>query len=338
MAQRPVAFRAARRPRGGRRCRRRPQSRRRHGGGARGQRVRRRGSTLPAATSRRTPAARPRRWARASSASCCGRPTARSRPTSCGRARAADSGHEEGRALDWMVNMKVPEQKAMAKAFITWLQAPTPLATPRPWPAGWVSATSSGTTGRGGRETRPAAGRNTTAAPAKDAQAAYANTCHRNHVHVSFSWDGALQADVLLQRAGRLPGAARAVPTMPAATAGPRVAPVPAARRLDTRPARGSPTGPCRVHPDAALRPARPGPGRGAGDGVAAVMLRVTSTALDAPADLPAVWPAAPPRPSPTAPRRQRRAAVARVTVPVRDDRHGEPAAGRRDEPPGVST
>ena len=43
---------------------------------------------------------------------------------------AADSGHEEGRALDWMTNVRVPEQKAMADAFVAWLQAPDGFGNP----------------------------------------------------------------------------------------------------------------------------------------------------------------------------------------------------------------
>lgn len=100
------------------------------------------------------------------------------------------SEHSDGRAIDWMVNVKNARQKAAAKAAIAWLLATDPhgnrFAMARrlgvmylifdnrmwgAWSGQWENY-------------------NGCQAAAKQ-QAAYANACHRTHIHISLSWAGA---------------------------------------------------------------------------------------------------------------------------------------------------
>lgn len=202
---------------------------------------------------------------------------------------AADSGHEEGRALDWMVNVRVPEQKVIAESFLAWVQAPDAFGntaaiarrlgvsyliwnnqTWRPRDGAWTDYNGC---------TRP-----------KMRWKKYDTTCHRNHVHVSFSWDGALARTSFWSGLVACPAPPVTVPAVPAVlTPVSDVVPVPPTRRLDSRTGAGFPAGPCRVHPD--LRVDLPVLGQGGvpAYGVAAVTLRVTATALDAPAEI-RVW------------------------------------------------
>ncbi|MGH8970712.1 MAG: hypothetical protein ACRDV1_12265, partial [Actinomycetes bacterium] len=105
---------------------------------------------------------------------------------------ASSSGHEEGRSLDWTTSVRVAAQKEMATAFIGWLLAKDGYGSThamvrrlgiqyviwnnRMWRAydpgrGWAEYSGCLATAKAGK--------------------AYDNACHRNHVHVSFSWDGA---------------------------------------------------------------------------------------------------------------------------------------------------
>jgi len=92
--------------------------------------------------------------------------------------RAHTSEHLEGRAFDWKVALAVPAQRAQAETFLSWLTAGNGVMARRLgimyvmwdgriwgayWPeAGWRASSCSGTT-----------------------------DCHRDHVHISMSWDGA---------------------------------------------------------------------------------------------------------------------------------------------------
>jgi hypothetical protein len=111
-----------------------------------------------------------------------------------GISRACNSGgtseHKEGRALDWMTSARVPQGLANAKAFLSWLLGPDQFGTPngnatrlgvmyigwndRYWAA---YATDRGWTELKGCFSRPSAGSDT--------------DCHRNHIHISLTWDGA---------------------------------------------------------------------------------------------------------------------------------------------------
>ena len=66
---------------------------------------------------------------------------------------------------------------------------PTAGATSSPTPGGWASCTSSGTTRSGAPGA--ASGSPTTTAP-RPRRRAWTATCHRNHMHFSLSWNGAI--------------------------------------------------------------------------------------------------------------------------------------------------
>ena len=133
-------------------------------------------------------------------------PTARSGPTKLKALLAATYGstsfgitrscsgstgaseHNEGRALDWMISGST--QKANASAFLSWLFATDAVgnryAMARRMGVMYVIwnnrmfrlyDTGRGWTEYGGCFSKPGS--------------AYDNTCHRNHVHLSFTWDGA---------------------------------------------------------------------------------------------------------------------------------------------------
>ena len=103
------------------------------------------------------------------------------------------SEHHEGRALDWMISARKVDQKATAASFIAWLQKTDEFGNKiamarrigvmyiiwnnKIWRAydpgrGWTEYKSC--------STRPATANDT--------------ECHRDHVHMSFTWDGAMAA------------------------------------------------------------------------------------------------------------------------------------------------
>lgn len=229
---------------------------------------------------------------------------------------ASDSGHEEGRALDWMVNVRVPEQKAVADSFLTWLQTPdvfgNPSAMARRLGISYVIWNNG--------MWRPSTGLWT---PYSDCMKPrkrfkkFDNTCHRNHVHASFSWDGALGRTSFYTGYVACP-APLTEPWVPALLpAAPEIIPVAPARVLGTARGTGLLTGPCRVHPDVRLDVPILGAAGLPLTNVASVQLRVTVTKPDAPTEL-RVWPAgtiAPEIPQLTLEAKQ--AAAVDVTVPV---------------------
>ena len=162
----------------------------------------------------------------------------------------ADSGHEEGRAVDWMTNRRVPEQKALAVAFLAWLQAPDVngnadamarrlgveyvIWNNRMWRAydparGWTQY--DGCLGK------------------KKKYRVFDSTCHRTHVHISLSWDGAYQRTSFSSGFVACPSSTQSWPAVP--TEGPvgstGFVAVPPARILSTRDGTGTPNGPCRL-------------------------------------------------------------------------------------------
>ena len=162
---------------------------------------------------------------------------------------AADSGHEEGRALDWMVSVRDPAQKAIAESYLTWLSAPDELgnsaAIARRLGISYVIWNNG--------MWRPTTGEWTAysdCAKPKRRFKKYDNTCHRNHVHTSFSWDGALGRTSFYT--GYVACAEPLTdPWVPAILpASPEVVAVPPTQVLGTRTGLGLPAGPCRVHPD----------------------------------------------------------------------------------------
>lgn len=115
-------------------------------------------------------------------------------PRTVGIVRSCTAGgtseHKEGRALDWMISARVSSQKAQADAFIRWLLATDQFGNShamlrrmgvmyiiwnnKMWRAydpgrGWTEYRSCLSTPSTGNDT----------------------TCHRDHVHVSFTWNGA---------------------------------------------------------------------------------------------------------------------------------------------------
>ena len=189
-----------------------------------------------------------------------------------------DSGHKEGRAVDWMTNARVPAQKALAVAFLAWLQAPDAYGNAdamarrlgieyliwnnRMWRAydparGWTQY--DGCLGK------------------KKHHRAFDNTCHRTHVHISLSWDGAYQRTSFSSGFVACPSSTQRWPAVP--TEGPvgstGFVAVPPARILSTRDGTGTPIGPCRVRGGARFDLPVLGSGGLPTSGVAAVMLRV---------------------------------------------------------------
>jgi len=98
------------------------------------------------------------------------------------------SEHKEGRAVDWMISQRIPEQNAQAKSFLNWLLATdangNEFAMARRlgvmyigWGDEiWESYTRRWTELKGCYSTPGSA---------------YDTYCHRDHIHLSLSWDGA---------------------------------------------------------------------------------------------------------------------------------------------------
>ncbi|MDZ7578302.1 MAG: hypothetical protein U0904_09040 [Candidatus Nanopelagicales bacterium] len=102
------------------------------------------------------------------------------------------SEHEEGRALDWMVNSKIAKQRKKAFQFLNWAIAPGPNGEPgamarrlgimyliyenKIWgvyspQAGWREYQNCSSSGK--------------------SSSSYDTVCHRDHIHISQTWDGA---------------------------------------------------------------------------------------------------------------------------------------------------
>lgn len=111
--------------------------------------------------------------------------------------RGGRSEHKEGRAIDWMVDVRDPQQRANAEAFLNWLLGPD--ANGRPYGhalqlgimyIGWHDrfwrgyAIDRGWTELKGCFAKP--------------EEKHDNYCHRNHIHISLTWAGAR---------GEIPGA-----------------------------------------------------------------------------------------------------------------------------------
>ena len=227
---------------------------------------------------------------------------------------AADSGHEEGRALDWMVNVRVPEQKAMGDALVAWLQAPDGYGNPEAMARrlGISYVIWNNQTWRAYDPARGWTEYNGCLAKKKQKKL-WDNTCHRTHVHVSFTWDGANKRTsyytgyvacpaplVVTPTPGWPPVTTPTVPTVPS------VPVVPVGRRAGDRPGGAAAAEPGARHPARHRYPDGAVPGaprrpprrwrsaRQAGvplEGVAAVVLRVRVVRPDAAFQL-RVWPA----------------------------------------------
>lgn len=203
------------------------------------------------------------------------------------------SEHKEGRALDWMINSKIPEQKAQAESFLQWLLATdengNEFAMARRlgvmyigWGDEiWESYTQRWTELKGCYSTQ---------------QSSYDTYCHRDHIHISFSWDGAA-GQTSFWGGDPTPDPFCTASRTPATTAadpgeGLDFVPVAPQRLLDTRSGQGNNGKPCRLA-------ARSSGGAGAplvldisgrkdspGSRVKAVAVRVTTLASNSPATL----------------------------------------------------
>jgi hypothetical protein len=105
---------------------------------------------------------------------------------------SSTSEHFDGRAVDWMRSVRVPAQKAMADAFVSWLLAPARDGTPHEmarrlgimyiiWNNRMIRMYDPGRGWTNYRNCLAAANSGT----------GLDTSCHRNHVHLSLSWDGA---------------------------------------------------------------------------------------------------------------------------------------------------
>ena len=83
----------------------------------------------------------------------------------CGSDALPTSEHYDGRAVDWITNVRTVEGKARGNALVNWLTAKDARGTSRPTPAASGSCTSSGTTGSGAPTTPQPAGGPTPPAP-----------------------------------------------------------------------------------------------------------------------------------------------------------------------------
>ena len=120
--------------------------------------------------------------------------------TSYGSARAcasdalATSEHYDGRAVDWMTNSRVATQQAQANAAIAWMLATDKSGNP------YAMARRLGVmyliwNNRSWSAYRPQEGWKEYSGCLSSAKAStsYDTACHRNHVHISLSWAGAMQ-------------------------------------------------------------------------------------------------------------------------------------------------
>jgi hypothetical protein len=158
------------------------------------------------------------------------------------------SEHKEGRALDWMINSKIPEQNAQAESFLQWLLATdakgNEFAMARRlgvmyigWGDEiWESYTRQWTELKGCYSTP---------------QSSYDTYCHRDHIHISFSWDGAAGQTSFWGGDPTPAPFCTALRTPSTTTADPGdgldFVPVAAQRLLDTRSGFGNSGKPCRL-------------------------------------------------------------------------------------------
>jgi hypothetical protein len=203
----------------------------------------------------------------------------------------ADSGHEEGRAVDWMTNRRVPAQKALAVAFLDWLQAPDVYgnadAMARRLGVEYVIWNN-----RVWRAYDPARGwtEYDGCLAKKKHKKKFDNACHRTHVHISLSWDGAYQRTSYFGGFVACPTSTQLWPAPAVQAASTDFVAVAPARILSTRYGTGTPTGPCRVRGGSRFDLPVLGRGGVPTTGVAAVVVRVGLLQADSLTSL-RVWP-----------------------------------------------
>ncbi|TEX51789.1 MAG: hypothetical protein B7C55_03765 [Actinomycetales bacterium mxb001] len=203
------------------------------------------------------------------------------------------SEHKEGRALDWMISQRIPEQNAQAESFLNWLLATddngNQFAMARRLGVmyiGWGSEIWESYTGRWSEL------KGCYSTPGSD----YDTYCHRDHIHISLSWDGAAAQTSFWggdpTPAPFCPASRTPSPTPMEPGAGLDYLPVAPERILDTRTGEGIHGQPCRLAARSSGGPGTPvvldianrkGVPQG---GVRAVALRVSTVGSNSPATL----------------------------------------------------
>ncbi len=110
----------------------------------------------------------------------------------CGTDPLPTSEHYDGRAIDWFRSVRDPQQKADAQAVIAWLFAKDAAGN------AYANARRLGVmyliwNNRIWGSYRADEGWRAYSSCASHPEAAYDTTCHRDHIHFSLSWEGAMQ-------------------------------------------------------------------------------------------------------------------------------------------------
>ena len=111
--------------------------------------------------------------------------------STCAPGPASTSEHFDGRAIDYFLNVRDTTQSAQASAFLSWLTAPdaagNTFANARRLGVMYVIWNNKiWATYRASEGWRPYS--NCAATPASSSD----TNCHRNHIHISMSWEGCL--------------------------------------------------------------------------------------------------------------------------------------------------
>lgn len=100
------------------------------------------------------------------------------------------SEHKEGRAVDWMIDVRKPAERALAEAYLNWLLGPDQ-AGRQHGHAYQLGVMYIGWHDRMWRAYRPEVGWTELKGCFSKPDSRYDNTCHRNHIHISLTWAGA---------------------------------------------------------------------------------------------------------------------------------------------------
>ncbi len=105
------------------------------------------------------------------------------------------SEHKEGRAVDWMVDIRVPAERAMAEAYLNWLLGPDQAGRMHGH-AFQLGVMYIGWNDRMWRGYRPDSGWTELKGCFSKSEQKYDNYCHRNHIHISLTLAGAAASTV----------------------------------------------------------------------------------------------------------------------------------------------
>lgn len=130
------------------------------------------------------------------------------------------SEHKEGRAVDWMVDVRKPAERAMAEAFLNWLLGPDQAGRPSGH-AMQLGVMYIGWHDRMWRGYEPGRGWDELKGCFSKTEPKYDNYCHRNHIHISLTRAGAAGSTLPAAPTPQAPPAAPEPPPRPAAPAQP---------------------------------------------------------------------------------------------------------------------